>query len=176
MVHCTYRESLAPLDVARSCQFAENAFVGMPCGIMDQYAAVFGSEGHAPYLDCRSLEAEPLALRDDYEVSCRELDTLVDLALEAEGVLGTRTCLRSSRVNPRRVMAVACALAGSQGQRQQHHRSVSRTSAALDQSITDLHTELTRRIRTGSIIWSTLTERTAEMQLDFERMENHTDD
>ena len=53
-----------------------------------------------------------------------------------------------------------------------HHQSVSRMSASFDQTLTDLHTDLLRRIRTGSIIWGTLTERTAEMQLDIERFES----
>ena len=30
-----------PLDLARLCQRAEREFVGMPCGIMDQYISVF---------------------------------------------------------------------------------------------------------------------------------------
>jgi galactokinase len=37
---------------------AENGYVGVPCGIMDQTAATFGRAGHALFLDCRSLEME----------------------------------------------------------------------------------------------------------------------
>lgn len=61
------------------------------------------------------------------------------------------------------------------GRYQEHHRSVSRMSVSFDQSLTEMHTEVTRRIRTGSVLWSTLTERTAEMQLDIERLENDTE-
>jgi galactokinase len=45
-------------------QRAENAYVGVPCGIMDQSAATLCRKGHALFLDCRSLETEhvPLAL------------------------------------------------------------------------------------------------------------------
>jgi galactokinase len=39
------------------CQRAERNFVGMPCGIMDQYISVFGREHSAVCIDCRSLEA-----------------------------------------------------------------------------------------------------------------------
>jgi len=46
---------MAPLEVARLCQRAEREFVGMPCGIMDQYVSVFGREGAAVEIDCRSL-------------------------------------------------------------------------------------------------------------------------
>ncbi|HLM58481.1 MAG TPA: galactokinase [Pyrinomonadaceae bacterium] len=51
-----------PLTVARLCQRAENEFVGVRSGIMDQYASCFGREGHALLLDCRSLESEALPL------------------------------------------------------------------------------------------------------------------
>jgi galactokinase len=36
------------------------------------------------------MDASHAGLRDDYEVSCRELDTLVELARKQEGVLGAR--------------------------------------------------------------------------------------
>lgn len=50
------------LELARICQKAENGFVGMRCGIMDQFAATHGQAGHALLLDCRSLEYRPLPL------------------------------------------------------------------------------------------------------------------
>jgi galactokinase len=43
-------------ELALACQRAENNFVGMKCGIMDQFVAVFGEAGHAILIDCRSLE------------------------------------------------------------------------------------------------------------------------
>jgi galactokinase len=51
-------------DLALLCQQAENDFVGVHTGIMDHYAAMFGAEGHALYIDSTSLESElvPLAL------------------------------------------------------------------------------------------------------------------
>jgi galactokinase len=42
-------------QVAQWAQAAENRFVGMPCGIMDQFASANGRAGHAMLLDCRSL-------------------------------------------------------------------------------------------------------------------------
>ena len=42
--------------LALACQKAENDFVGMRCGIMDQFIACHGAEGHALLIDCRSLE------------------------------------------------------------------------------------------------------------------------
>ncbi len=53
---------LAPLELARLCQRAEREFVGMPCGIMDQYISVFGQENTAVEIDCRSLEHRDVRL------------------------------------------------------------------------------------------------------------------
>jgi galactokinase len=47
---------IAPEQVAVLCQRAENEFVGVGCGIMDQFIAKLGRHGHALLLDCRSLE------------------------------------------------------------------------------------------------------------------------
>ncbi|WP_336054057.1 galactokinase [Streptomyces sp. CA2R101] len=44
-----------PQQLARLAQRAENAFVGVPCGIMDQTAAACCTEGHALFLDTREL-------------------------------------------------------------------------------------------------------------------------
>ena len=183
-----WERAIDPLELAQLCRRAEGTFVGMPCGIMDQYISVFGRENAAVRIDCRSLEhadvelpagaaffavnsmvkhelassayrqrtqecaaaaralgvaslrdatpescaqaalPEPIArrarhvvtenarveefveacrstdlplmgrlfteshrsLRDDYEVSCAELDFLVDSALAVEGVYGAR--------------------------------------------------------------------------------------
>lgn len=54
---------IAPLQKALFCQRAENQFVGMQCGIMDQYSSVMGREGCILMLDCRSItsEIEPVA-------------------------------------------------------------------------------------------------------------------
>ena len=46
-----------PIPVAKICQRAENEFVGMRCGIMDQYVSARGVKGNALLIDCRSLES-----------------------------------------------------------------------------------------------------------------------
>ena len=53
-----------PLTLARLCQSAEVNFVGMPCGIMDQYVSVFGRENAAVEIDCRSLRHRYVNLPD----------------------------------------------------------------------------------------------------------------
>lgn len=45
-----------PVPMARLCRRAENRYVGVACGLMDQYASACGRAGHALLLDCRSLE------------------------------------------------------------------------------------------------------------------------
>lgn len=60
------------LELVKMAQHAENDFVGMNCGIMDQFAAGFGKEGHAIALDCNTLVYEyvPLALEGLRFVIC----------------------------------------------------------------------------------------------------------
>jgi galactokinase len=48
--------------LARLCQRAENQFVGVRCGIMDQFIACHARAGHALMLDCRTLEYRFAAL------------------------------------------------------------------------------------------------------------------
>jgi galactokinase len=43
-------------ELAKLCQLAESEFVGMRCGIMDQFISCFGRKGEALMLDCRSLD------------------------------------------------------------------------------------------------------------------------
>ncbi|MEZ4710384.1 MAG: galactokinase [Caldilineaceae bacterium] len=44
--------------LAKAAQRAENEFVGVNCGIMDQFISVLGAEDHALFIDCRSLHYE----------------------------------------------------------------------------------------------------------------------
>lgn len=53
------------LTLARICQRAENAFVGVQCGLMDQFAVSCALAGVALLLDCRSLEWRPVNLPAD---------------------------------------------------------------------------------------------------------------
>jgi galactokinase len=54
--------SLPAMEIARACQRAENQYVGVNSGIMDQFASACGRAGHALLLDCRSLTWEELPL------------------------------------------------------------------------------------------------------------------
>ncbi|MFI6089089.1 galactokinase [Streptomyces sp. NPDC051218] len=50
-----YELGLTGPELAVLAQRAENAFVGVPCGVMDQMASACATEGHALHLDCRDL-------------------------------------------------------------------------------------------------------------------------
>jgi galactokinase len=47
---------IEPLALAKICQRAENHFVGVRSGLLDQVSCLFGRANHAVYLDCRSEE------------------------------------------------------------------------------------------------------------------------
>jgi len=52
-----------PVQKAILCQRAENEFVGLNCGILDQYSSAMGEKGRVLLLDCRSItsETKPIA-------------------------------------------------------------------------------------------------------------------
>lgn len=49
---------LKRMELARMAQLAEHEFAGVQCGIMDQFASLFGRPNHVVRLDCRSLDYE----------------------------------------------------------------------------------------------------------------------
>lgn len=77
-----------PLHMARVAQRAENEFVGVNCGIMDQLTAATAREGVALLLDCRTLDAAHVDFPDDAAVVV--MDT------------GVRRSLSTSDYNARR--------------------------------------------------------------------------
>jgi galactokinase len=48
--------SLSKIEVIKICQHAENEFVGMRCGIMDQFISTLGKAAYALMIDCRTLD------------------------------------------------------------------------------------------------------------------------
>ena len=55
-----FKLGLSRLELAKIAQYSEHEFVGVNCGIMDQYANLFGEENAALLLDCRSLTHQAL--------------------------------------------------------------------------------------------------------------------
>ncbi|NEB75150.1 galactokinase [Streptomyces sp. SID14478] len=54
-------------------QRAENVFVGVPCGVMDQMASACSTEGHALHLDCRDLSTRQVP----FDLAAQGLELLV---------------------------------------------------------------------------------------------------
>ena len=59
---------LDPVYVVKLSRRAENEFVGVPCGIMDQFISALGRRNHALFLDCRDLIYRHVPLRADVKI------------------------------------------------------------------------------------------------------------
>jgi len=60
---------IEPVKMARLCQQAENNFVGVACGIMDQYVSCLGQKNYVLFIDCRSNNYEPVPFKDhNYQI------------------------------------------------------------------------------------------------------------
>lgn len=59
-------EPIDPVEIALAAQRAEREYIGVNCGVMDQYTAACGRAGHAILLDCATLGREyiPVELGD----------------------------------------------------------------------------------------------------------------
>ncbi len=55
-------QQISLMERSLVCQEAEMSYVGVNCGIMDQFASACGVENQLLYLDCRSLEWESIVL------------------------------------------------------------------------------------------------------------------
>ena len=84
-----------PAQMARLAQKAENQWVGVNCGIMDQMISAAGKAGHALLIDCRSLETQLAPLPPETAV------VILDTA--------TRRGLVDSAYNERRAQCEAAA-------------------------------------------------------------------
>lgn len=92
---------LRTTDLALVGQRAENAFIGVACGIMDQLAIAAGVAGHALAIDCGSLQVTPVPFPEDLAVvvaNTNQRRELADSAYnarrasceQAQAVLGRR--------------------------------------------------------------------------------------
>jgi len=54
--------ALAPRELAEAVHLGENQFVGVGCGILDQFASALGRRDHALRIDCRDRSVEPVPL------------------------------------------------------------------------------------------------------------------
>jgi galactokinase len=86
----------SPARMAAIAQRGENAYVGVNCGIMDQFASAAGQAGHALLIDCRANEFEPAPMPDGLSIvvcdtgSPRRLDASAYNTRRSECELGVR--------------------------------------------------------------------------------------
>lgn len=95
-----YRLGLPSTEIAGLCQRAENAFVGVPCGVMDQIASTCCTEGHLLHLDTRDLTYHRLPFDlAAYGLRLLVVDTRVKHAL-GDGAYAERRagCERAARL------------------------------------------------------------------------------
>jgi galactokinase len=92
-------EAPSPFEIARTCQVAENQYVGARCGIMDQFIATHGRRDGAMLLDCGTFDWQAVPLptshrfiladtcvkhvlaRGEYNIRRAECEEIVSLAL-----------------------------------------------------------------------------------------------
>ncbi|HEX2728374.1 MAG TPA: galactokinase [Rubrobacteraceae bacterium] len=86
-------------ELALVCQKAENEYIGVRSGIMDQYASLLCEPGAALLVDCRSLEAESVPLDlNDVGLTLLVCDTRVERGLGDTGYNDRRTtCENAAR-------------------------------------------------------------------------------
>jgi galactokinase len=115
-----YELDLERLQLARIARRAENVYVGVPSGIMDQVASLCGAPDHALFLDTRSQEFELVPFDPTaYGLALMIIDTKVAHALassaygdrvrecrEAAGLLGLRSLRDAHPVDVERVGAL----------------------------------------------------------------------
>jgi galactokinase len=60
---------IKPVEMAYLCRRAENNFVGVACGIMDQYVSCLGQKNYALFIDCRSNDYELIPFKNhNYQI------------------------------------------------------------------------------------------------------------
>jgi len=119
-------------ELALAAQKAENEYVGVKCGILDQITSSLGKQGHALLFDCRTLEAETVPLPDDVAIVVADS--------------GVRRALASSEYNLRRSQCEQAVQTLSQ-----YYPNIRAlrdvTEAQLEQHRTDLPELIYRRAR-----------------------------
>lgn len=73
--------SLSRMEMTKLSQKAENEFVGVQCGIMDQFASIHGDSEHVIRLDCHSLDYKLIPFRNpDIEILLCDTNVRRELA------------------------------------------------------------------------------------------------
>jgi galactokinase len=108
--------ALPPLDLARACQRAENQYVGVNSGLMDQFASACGQAGHLLRLDCRTLAWQAVPLPPGVSIVVADTTLRRELGQSAynqrraeceEAVRGLRAALNDESIQALRDVSVA---------------------------------------------------------------------
>ena len=92
-----YKLGIDKFELAKIGQATEHNYCGVKCGIMDQFASVFGKKGNLIRLDCRSLEYEYFPF-DPQGYKLVLLDTVVKHELASSAYNARReSCERVAR-------------------------------------------------------------------------------
>jgi galactokinase len=84
------------LVVAKACRRAENEVVGVPTGLMDQLASLLAREGHALFVDTRSLEVRHVPLDLGGATRLLVVDTRTTRELRAGAYTDRRTACETA--------------------------------------------------------------------------------
>lgn len=113
------RLTIDPLKVAKLCQRAENEFVGVNSGLLDQATSVFGRADHLVYLDCQTDEIRTIRFPSDFALVISDS--------------GKKHNLLQSKYNTRREECAAAAKAlGAASLREVSPERLSEARATLD--------------------------------------------
>ncbi len=86
------------LALALLCQEVENKFIGVQCGIMDQFAVAMGKQGAAMYLDCNNLACEYVPFNTgEYKLLIMNTNTPRELA-DSEYNTRKEECLKALEI------------------------------------------------------------------------------
>jgi galactokinase len=83
VAHAVLAAPLDPARLAAVCRRAENVYVGMHSGAMDQLASAAGAAGHALLIDCRDLTVEPIPVPAELAVVVVDSGVRRELAASA---------------------------------------------------------------------------------------------
>ncbi|HXZ84344.1 MAG TPA: galactokinase family protein, partial [Myxococcota bacterium] len=96
-------ERIPRAELAQLCQRAEAEFVGVPCGVMDQFTVLCSQPGRALRLDCATLETRPVPLPERWAILV--FDSGVERSLRAGAYAERRRECERALEGARRALA-----------------------------------------------------------------------
>ncbi|XP_014284507.1 galactokinase [Halyomorpha halys] len=85
------------LAKAQICQSVEHAFAHHPCGLMDQYCAIFSRQGYALLFDCLYLNSNSVAL-DDPNITVLIINSNVKKNVGSMYIVKRNQCLLAAKI------------------------------------------------------------------------------